>query len=148
MNITVDRPHVAARLWPLLLLAACNTSHKELLKAPEEQAALRAMQTRLYDTADEQATMRAVIATLQDLGIVIDDANAALGIVSGTKFDSARYGGSTVRIQVAVKPHGGKQMSVRVSAQAGTKTVTDPGAYQEFFVSLSKGMFLTAHEIE
>ena len=135
-------------LLPLLLLAACNTSHKELLKAPEEQAALRGMQTRVYDTTDEPATMRAVIATMQDLGVVIDDANAALGIVSGTKFDSARFGGSTVRIQVAVKRHGQKQMSVRVSAQAGTKTVTDPGAYQDFFMSLSKGMFLTAHEIE
>jgi hypothetical protein len=144
MNIKMARPG----LLPLLLLAACNTSHQELMKAPGEQAALRAMQTRLYDTTDEPTTMRAVIATMQDLGVVIDDANAALGIVSGTKFDSARFGGSTVRIQVAVKKHGEKQMSVRVSAQAGTKTVTDPAAYQEFFVSLSKGMFLTAHEIE
>jgi len=131
------------RFLPLILVAACNTSHKELLKAPEEQAALRTMQTRLYDTTDEQKTMRAVIATLQDLGFVIDDANAMLGIVSGTKFE-----GGTVRIQVAVKRHGEKQISVRASAQAGTRTLTDPGAYQEFFTSLSKGMFLSAHEIE
>ena len=137
-----------SHLVPLILVAACNTSHKELLKAPEEQAALRAMQTRAYDTTDEQKTIRAVIATLQDLGFVIDDANASLGIVSATKFDSARYSGSTVRIQVATKRHGEKQISVRASAQAGTQTITDPVAYQEFFTSLSKGMFLTAHEIE
>jgi hypothetical protein len=133
-------------ILPLLLLAACNTSHKELLKAPEDQAALRTIQTRLYDTTDEQKTLRAVIATLQDLGFVIDDGNAMLGIVSATKFQS-RYGGP-VRIQVAVKRHGERQLSVRASAQAGTKTITDPLAYQEFFASLSKGMFLSAHEIE
>lgn len=126
-----------------LLLASCNYSHKELLKAPEEQAALRTMQSRAYDTTDEQKTMRAVIATLQDLGFVIDDANAMLGIVSATKYE-----GGAVRIMVTVKRLGEKQVSVRASAQAGTKTITDPGAYQEFFASLSKGMFLTAHEIE
>ncbi len=128
---------------PLLLVAGCNYSHKELLKAPEEQAALRTMQTRLYDTTDEQKTLRQVIATLQDLGFVIDDANAPLGIVSATK-----YSGGVTRVQVAVKRHGEKQISVRASALAGTKTVTDPAAYQEFFASLSKGMFLSAHEIE
>jgi hypothetical protein len=129
--------------FPVVLLAACNTSHKELLKAPEEQAALRTMQTRIYDTTDDQKTLRAVIATLQDLGFVIDDANAMLGIVSATKFD-----GGVVRIQVAVKRHGQNQTSIRASAQSGTRTITDPAAYQQFFASLSKGMFLTAHEIE
>jgi len=130
-------------ILPLLLAAACNYSHKELLKAPEEQAALRTMQTRIYDTTDEQTTLRAVIATLQDLGFVIDDANAMLGIVSATKF-----AGGVTRVQVAVKRHGEKQISVRASALAGTRPVTDPAAYQEFFASLSKGMFLSAHEIE
>ncbi len=127
----------------LLLLASCNYSHNELLKAPEEQAALRTMQTRAYDTVDEQKTMRAVIATLQDLGFVIDDANAMLGIVSATKLE-----GGYVRVMVTVKRHGEKQTAVRASAQANTKTITDPGVYQQFFASLSKGMFLSAHEIE
>lgn len=127
----------------LCVLAACGTSKKQLLKPPEEQAALRAMQTRAFDTTDDQKTLRAVIATLQDLGFVIDDANAMLGIVSATKF-----AGNVTRVQVAVKRHGEKQISVRASAQTGTTTITDPAAYQEFFASLSKGMFLSAHEIE
>jgi hypothetical protein len=131
-----------ALLLPLLL-AACESTRKELLKPPEEQAALRSMQSRAYDTVDEQKTMRAVIATLQDLGFVIDDANAVLGIVSATKLE-----GGVVRVMVTVKRHGETQTSVRASVQSGTKTVTDPGTYQEFFTALSKGMFLTAHEIE
>jgi hypothetical protein len=127
----------------LFLAASCNYSHKELLEPPEEQAALRTMQTRAYDTTDEQATMRAVIATLQDLGFVIDDANAMLGIVSATKLE-----GGYVRIMVTVKRHGQKQTAVRASAQAGKMTIIDPGVYQQFFAALSKGMFLSAHEIE
>jgi hypothetical protein len=134
---------VRALLLLAAALAACESSTKELLKPPEEQAALRSMQSRAYDTTDEQKTMRAVIATLQDLGFVIDDANAPLGIVSATKLE-----GGIVRVMVTVKQHGAKQVSVRASVQSGTKTVTDPSVYQEFFVALSKGMFLTAHEIE
>lgn len=126
-----------------LALPACESSRKQLLKAPEEQAALRAMQTRAYDTTDEQKTLRAVIATLQDLGFVLDDANSAMGIVSATKLE-----GGTVRIMVTVRSHGDKQTAVRASVQDGYRTVTDPATYQEFFVALSKGMFLTAHQIE
>jgi len=127
----------------LCVLAACESSKKQLLKPPEEQAALRAMQTRAFDTTDDQKTLRAVIATLQDLGFVIDDANTSLGIVSGTKLD-----GGMVRVMVTVTRQGTKQTAVRASVQSGYKTVTDPATYQEFFVALSKGMFLTAHEVE
>jgi len=124
-------------------LAACESSKRQLLKPPEEQAALRAMQTRAFDTTDDQKAMRAVIATLQDLGFVIDDANTSLGIVSATKLD-----GGMVRVMVTVSRRGAKQTAVRASVQSGYKTVTDPATYQEFFVALSKGMFLTAHEVE
>jgi len=127
----------------LCILAACQSSKRELLKPPEEQAALRAMQTRAFDTTDDQKTLRAVIATLQDLGFVIDDANTTLGIVSATKQD-----GGMVRVMVTVARRGSKQTAVRASVQTGYTTVTDPATYQEFFVALSKGMFLTAHEVE
>lgn len=131
----------------LLLLAcvlvACGTSQKQLLKPPEEQARLRAMQTRVFDTTDDAKTLRAVIATLQDLGFVIDEANTTLGTVSATKLD-----GGMVRVMVTVSRRGARQTAVRASAQDNYRTVTDPATYQEFFTSLSKGMFLTAHEIE
>jgi len=71
------------RSWPALLLltvtvtvcaiAGCDYSQRELLAAPEEQALLRAMQTRSYDETDERKVLRTVIATLQDLGFVIDE---------------------------------------------------------------------------
>jgi len=125
-------------------LAACGTSQKQLLKPPDEQARLRAMQTRVFDTTDDTKTLRAVIATLQDLGFVIDNANTTLGTVSATKLE----GGGHVRVMVTVSRRGTNQTAVRASAQSNYTTITDPGTYQEFFVALSKGMFLTAHEIE
>lgn len=133
-------------LWlftALVLFPACESSKEELLKAPEEQAALRGMQTRIYDSTDEKMILRSVIATLQDLGFVIDDANSTLGIVTGTKLE-----GEAVRLTVTVRSHGETQTAVRASAQLAESTVTDPAVYRQFFVALSKGMFLTAHEIE
>lgn len=127
----------------MLTVAACQTSQKKLLETPAEQAELRAMQSRAFDTADVEKVMRSVIGTLQDLGFVIDDANTTLGLISATKLE-----GSVVRMMVTVKRRGKTQTAVRASAQQGYKTVVDPETYQRFFAALAKGMFLTAHDIE
>jgi hypothetical protein len=127
----------------LVALAACESSREKLLETPAEQAELRAMQSRAFDTTDNEQVMRSVIGTLQDLGFVIDDANTTLGLISATKLE-----GSVIRMMVTVKPRGKKQTAVRASAQQGYKTVIDPETYQRFFAALAKGMFLTAHDIE
>lgn len=123
-------------------LAACESTGRELLKPPEKQATLRAMQTRAFDSTDDLAILRSVIATLQDLGFVIDSAHAPLGIVSATRLENG-----SARITVTVRRQGEHQTLVRASVQVGLKTATDPLAYQEFFAALSKGMFLTAHAV-
>lgn len=127
----------------LVALAACQSSRKELLETPAEQAELRAMQSRAFDTTDVEKVMRSVIGTLQDLGFVIDDANTTLGLISATKLE-----GSVVRMMVTVKRRGKTQTAVRASAQHGYRQVVDPETYQRFFAALAKGMFLTAHDIE
>jgi len=127
----------------LLALAACHASQKKLLETPAEQAELRAMQSRAFDTTDVEQVLRSVIGTLQDLGFVIDDANTTLGLISATKLE-----GGVVRMMVTVKRRGKTQTAVRASAQQGYRTVVDPETYQRFFAALAKGMFLTAHDIE
>jgi hypothetical protein len=129
----------------LLALTACHTSQKKLLETPAEQAELRAMQSRAFDTTDTEKVMRSVIGTLQDLGFVIDDANTTLGLISATKLEG---GVVRIRMMVTVKRRGKTQTAVRASAQQGFKTVIDPETYQRFFAALAKGMFLTAHDIE
>jgi hypothetical protein len=83
------------------------------------------------------------MATLQDLGFVINDADATLGTVSATKLDYY-----SLRMTVTVRPRGETQMLVRANAQYNVTPVTDPEPYQQFFTSLEKAMFLTAHQAD
>ena len=105
---------------------------------------LRSMLTRSFDTSDKAKTMRTVIATLQDLGFVVDKADLDLGSVSATKLS-----GYALRMTVSVRPsESGKSMIVRANAQYNATAVTDPKPYQDFFVSLQKSLFLTANNVD
>jgi len=83
------------------------------------------------------------MATMQDLGFVLDKADATLGSVSGTKLN-----GYKLRMTVTVRARGKKQTLVRANAQYGIHPVEDPIPYQQFFTSLEKAMFLTAHQVD
>ena len=135
------------RLWLVvaaaLLLGACaSTSTRHVLGTGSSQVALRSIQTRAVDTTQREDTLRTVIATLQDLGFVIDKADDVLGTVSATKLDGYR-----LRMTVTVRLRGETQLLVRASAQFKLEAVEDPEPYQQFFVALEKAMFLTAHEV-
>ena len=128
----------------LVAAAACQTdSRDQLLASSRSQVAVRSIQTRVFDTTDRETTLRTAIGTLQDLGFVIDEADAELGAVSATKLD--RY---MMRITVTVRPRGQTQILVRANAEYQNREVTDPEPYQHFFVALEKAMFLTAHHID
>jgi hypothetical protein len=87
--------------------------------------------------------MQTIIATLQDLGFVIDKASFEVGSVSGTKLNGYR-----VRMTVIAMPRGNEQMTVRANAQYNIEPINDPAIYQQFFAALEKSMFLTAHTDE
>ena len=128
---------------PLGFSGCQTTSSQQLLKMDESQVQARSIQTRAFDTTDKNKTLRTVIATLQDLGFVVDKADDLLGTVSATKLD-----GYDLRITATVRPRGQTQSLVRVNAQYNATAVDDPEIYQDFFTSLSKSMFLTAHEVD
>ena len=130
-------------LFALPFVAGCSSSRKQLLAADESQVKLRSIQTRAFDTTDKEKMQRTVMATLQDLGFVIDDASAVLGTVSATKLD--RY---ALRMTVSVRPRGESQLLVRANAQYNLRAVEDPEPYQQFFDSLGKAMFLAAHQVD
>lgn len=127
----------------LLPVLSCQSSRKHLLAAEQSQVKLRAIQTRAFDTTDREATLRTIMATLQDLGFVIDDADETLGIVSATKLD--KY---ALRMTVTVRPRGATQLLVRANAQYNLRAVEDPEPYQQFFASLGKAMFLAANQVD
>ena len=127
-----------------MALTACQTnSSKQLLKTDESQVKMRSIQTRAFDTTDKNKMLRTVIATLQDLGFVVDKADDVLGSVSATKLD-----GYQLRMTTTVRPRGDTQLLVRTNAQYNLTAVKDPQIYQDFFTSLGKSLFLSAHSVE
>jgi len=127
----------------LIMLVSCAPSTKQVLATKESQVKLRAIQTRAFDTTDRDKMLRTVIATLQDLGFIVDKADNVLGAVSATKLEMY-----TLRMTVSVRPRGETQLLVRANAQYNITAVEDPEPYQQFFDALSKAIFLTAHQVD
>lgn len=137
------RPAILAIVL-LGLLSACQTdSRQQVLLTDRGQVELRAIQTRAFDTTDKNQTIRTVIATLQDLGFVIDKADEQLGAVSATKLS-----GYAMRMTITVRPRGATQTAVRASGQYNLVAVSDAEPYQQFFAALEKAMFLTANQVD
>lgn len=128
----------------LFALTGCASLKDRVLDTGDQsQVEKRSYQSRMFDTNDKQKVLRAVIATLQDLGFVIDKADATLGTVSGTKLDNY-----SLKMTVSVRPKGKTQMVVRANAQFNITPVEDPKPYQDFFNSLSKSLFLQAQNVD
>jgi len=134
---------IASLILVVALMCGCATTHEQLLDTGSSQVELRSIQTRAFDTTDRDKTLRTVMATLQDLGFVIDQADAILGTVTATKLN--RY---ALRMTVSIRPRGVTQTLVRANCQYQDRPVSEPEPYQQFFVSLEKGMFLAAHQVD
>ena len=128
----------------LPVLGACQIdSRQQVLASNNTQAAQRAISTRAFDTGDRPKVFQAVIATLQDLGFVVDRADNVLGTVSAT-----RYGGGLVRFTVTIRPAGEARTIVRASGQLNQHELSDPAPFQRFYEALSQALFLQANNID
>ncbi len=141
----MKRQHLSMALWVCAasLLVGCGNSQKHILDSEESQVKLRSIQSRAFDTTDRTKMLRTAIATLQDLGFVIDNADEEVGTVTATKLD-----GYALRMTVTVRPRGNTQLLVRANAQYQTQAVEKPEPYQQFFAALEKAIFLTAHQAD
>lgn len=132
-----------AMVGMLAALTACQMNSKDQILAMDaSQVAIRSVQSRVFDTSDQNLTTRTVIATLQDLGFTVEEADTDLGLVTAVK-----AGDYLVRMTVTARKHGDGQMLVRASAQHNMRAISDPAPYQQFFDSLAQSMFLEANEI-
>lgn len=105
------------------------------------QLQIRSIRSRTFDMTDRIKAMRAVITTLQDLDFVINQADSRLGIITATKLRTY-----DLHITVKVDEHSSGRVGVRAQLYAGLNPLTED-VYQEFFASLAKNFFLTAHLI-
>ncbi len=125
-----------------LVVGGCATTPADVTGAGT-QLEIRQIQTREYDTLDKGMTLRSVIATLQDLGFTIDQADEDLGTVTATRLHEY-----TMRMTVTVVTKEGGRVAVRANARIGEHSVQDASTYQDFFVVLDKSMFLTQHKVD
>ncbi len=130
-------------LFGIAGIAGCATTTPVDLGGSGTQLEARQIQTRQYDTLDKALTMRSVVATLQDLGFTIDQADTELGTITATRYDEY-----TMRMTVTVVQRGDERVSVRANARIGENAVTDALTYQDFFVALDKAMFLTLQRVD
>ena len=123
-------------------VAGCTSLNEAVIgDGSETQVQIRSYQTKIFESPDVETAVKAVIATMQDIGFVIDNADLRVGTVTGTSFHNAS------RLSVTIRKFGDNQVQVRANAQSGLETIKDPIAYQNFFNSLSKSLFLIGEEV-
>ena len=126
-------------LLSLLLFSSCKTIPKEALQLSPESLQQRQLQTRRFDTSDENALLLASSALLQDMGFNIDESETILGVIVGSKQRDAKNAGQivgavfvallsgavmatdkaqTMRASLVTRPlENGKKIAVRVTFQ-------------------------------
>jgi hypothetical protein len=114
----------------------------DLLAPTEAQMKIRSLQTRTFDLTDRNAAIRGVIASLQDLGFIIERANEGLGLVTAARFAEPNYY-DVVTITVTVRQETAEKMSFRANAIYNNKPIEDPKVYQNFFAALQRTLFLS-----
>jgi hypothetical protein len=142
---TWNRPALGALL---VLLAACAKPpppQVNLLAPNAAQMQLRSLQTRSIEAADRDEAIRGVIATLQDLGFIIERANASLGLVTAARFAEPNFR-DVMAVTVTVRPESNGKMLVRLNAIYNNKPVEEPTVYQNFFATLERSLFVASQE--
>ncbi|MEW6324203.1 MAG: hypothetical protein AB1515_02330 [Nitrospirota bacterium] len=138
--------HIAVLVFGLcVFLPACVGPQKppdNLLSLTDAQMKIRSFQTRTFDTIDSNKVLRAVSAALQDLGFIIERANAPMGLVTAGQFAGQGFAGF-VELTVIVRNTGKQQTEVRVNALFNTKPIEDPKIYQNFFTSVERSLFIS-----
>lgn len=126
-----------------MVLSGCQLdSRQQVLASPNSQVAQRAISSKSFETGDRNLVYRATLSTLQDLGFVVDRADAVLGTVSAT-----RFGVNVMRLTVSLRSAGANRTIVRASGQYDQSALSDPVPFQRFFDALSQALFLQANQI-
>ncbi len=127
-----------------LLLYGCTIPNtpQDLLGPTDAQLKIRSIQTRTFEVKDRNAAIRGVVASLQDLGFIIERANEPLGLVTAARFAEPNYY-DVVSVTVTVRQDTKDRLTIRANAIYNNKPIADPKVYQNFFASLERSLFLT-----
>ena len=169
------------RILILFLLVVFMTSgcvsYKHYYKLDGQYLARRQLETRAYDTQDEEALLVASAQVLQDLGFTLDESEIKLGLITANKDREAGSAGQKVGM-ILLAAFAGTQpvydvrqkiyvtlvstnnhnngYNVRIEFarviwnnmnQARIEKIQDEEIYKDFFDKLSQSVFLTANNI-
>jgi hypothetical protein len=141
-RITVKGRYSLFVLGLSFLFQACAGGQppEDLLALTDAQMKIRSFQTRAFDIEDQNKVLRGVVASLQDLGFIVERVNGPMGLVTAGKFGPD--GSGFVELTVTVRAKGEKQTEVRVNAVFNTKPIEDPKIYQDFFNAVERSLFI------
>jgi hypothetical protein len=141
---------------------------------PEKtQLEIRQVQTRTFDTKDQNMIMKAVLNVLQDDGFIVGNANSELGLISASKeLTTEKIEKSEMQRRFGVYIHAhfvfieasatvsliNRQTRVRANFQVkfydddrkkllNVSQIMDGNFYQEFFSKVDKGIFIQKEKI-
>ncbi len=168
-------------IFVLFLLVVFMTSgcvsYEHYYKLDDQYLARRQLETRAYETKDEESLLIASAQVLQDLGFTLDESELKLGLLTANKDREAGSTGQKVGLVllaafagtqpvydvsqkiyvtlVSTKNHN-NGYNVRIEFarviwnnmnQARIEKIQDEEIYKDFFDKLSQSVFLTANNI-
>ncbi|QBY05761.1 hypothetical protein E2K93_15945 [Thalassotalea sp. HSM 43] len=125
------------------LLFGCENTANRAFDMDKSAVESRSFQSRTYEGTDKMSTLRSVVATLQDLGFVVEKADADFGVISATKLS-----GYHIRLTITVRDQGDGHVLVRTNAHHGKRSIDDPEPYRDFYTALDKSQFLLTHKVD
>lgn len=116
---------IIVALMTMFALMSCDTIPKDALKLTPESLEKRALQTRKYEGISEVDILAASAGVIQDLGFIIDESEAGLGVIVGSKERDAREAGQ-VAAAVVVALLGGGSMPIDKNQKLRVSLVVRP----------------------
>lgn len=160
-----------------IFMASGCVSYKHYYKLDDQYLARRQLETRAYETQDEEALLVASAQVLQDLGFTLDESEMKLGLITANKDREAGSTGQKIGMiflsalsgtqavydvsqkiyvtLVSTKNHN-NGYNVRIEFarmiwnnmnQVRIEKIQDEEIYKDFFDKLSQSVFLTANNI-
>ena len=112
-------------LMTMFALVSCDTIPKDALKLTPESLERRSLQTRKYEGISEVDILAASAGVIQDLGFIIDESEAGLGVIVGSKERDATEAGQ-VAAAVMVALLGGGAMPIDKNQKLRISLVVRP----------------------
>ncbi|MBQ3034339.1 MAG: hypothetical protein IJD28_08150 [Deferribacterales bacterium] len=151
-------------------------SYSTYFKLDEEYIQRRQLETKFFETDNENVALTSVTQTLQDSGFILQETNEHLGLI--TAFKDREAGSTAAKVGIIIlSALAGTQPVYEVSQRIyvtvvttrnnngynirtafarmvflsngniGIETIKDHEVYSHFFEKLSQSLFLTAHDL-